>query len=151
MKWLVSLTILVCCAVSTGAGADNAEVMLLTETEGAMQNETHYGFAPSQVLQDKGPSVQIIAPDMEQEQKSPFRLQIKFVPKPGSVVQPNSLVVEALKFVTLDITSRVRPFTTSSGILIENAKVPKGTHKIKISISDSNGGITQQMYVVRII
>lgn len=151
MQWLFAAALLICCILSKPAFAETHDVMLLTEAEGAMQNETRYGFAPTQVLQDNGPSVQIVTPDMEQAQRSPFRLQVTFVPKPGSVVQPDSLVVEALKFATLDITSRVRPFATSRGIEIEKAKVPKGVHKIKLSISDSKGGTTQQIYVIKVI
>lgn len=151
VKLLLSLMIMVISMVPAIAGADDAEVMLLTEAEGTMKNETHYGFAPTQTLQDSGPAVQIVTPDMDQDQKPPFRLQVKFIPKPGSYVQPETLVVEALKFATLDITSRVRPFTTSRGIEIEKAKVPKGVHKIKLSISDSKGGTTQQIYVIKVI
>jgi hypothetical protein len=115
-----------------------------------MQNETRYGFGPTQVLENSGPSVEVVTPDMGQQQKSPFKLNVRFTSKKGTSVDLSSLKVEALKFINLDITSRVRPHATADGILIEQAKVPSGTHKIKLSIGDTVGGVTQQVYVVKV-
>ncbi len=126
-------------------------VQLLTESEGAMQEGTRYGFGPTQVLENTGPAVELLLPDMDQQQKSPFTLKVKFASKKGTSVDLKSLKVEALKFIDLDITSRVRPHSTVDGILIEQAKVPSGTHKLKLSIGDTKGGLNQQVYVVKVL
>lgn len=146
--WLVIVVLLIAPSV---VKAEDSFVMLLTESEGAMQEGTHYGFGPSQVLENTGPAVEIVSPDMEHQQKSPFMLKVRFTSKKGTSVDLKSLKVEALKFIDLDITSRVRPHATVDGILIEQAKVPSGTHKIKLSIGDTKGGLTQQVYVVKVL
>lgn len=147
--WILVATVLLCMVVSI-ATADMPVAELLTASEGAMPNETVYGFAPTQILERTGPAVEMITPDMDREQKSPFNLKVKFSPKPGTLVDIATLKVEALKVVPLNITSRVRAYSSPAGIEIEQAKVPSGVHRIRFTIGDNAGGITRQVYVVRV-
>jgi hypothetical protein len=39
----------------------------------------------------------------------------------------------------VDLTERARSFITPNGIEIKDAKVPPGTHTIRISVSDTEG------------
>ncbi|WP_152609846.1 hypothetical protein [Geobacter sp. OR-1] len=123
-------------------------VDLLTPEEGAMAEAKSFGYTAD--LPKSGPAIKVLAPDTGKEQQSPFRLSVKFVPKPGSSVDPASLKVEALKFVTLDLTNRVKPYVTPEGINMEQAKIPSGNHKLRVTIGDGKGGITQEIFSVRV-
>ncbi|MBT0895058.1 hypothetical protein KI811_14690 [Geobacter hydrogenophilus] len=130
--------------------ADSTEVELLTSAEGAIPNERSYGFASSQILENSGPAVELVSPSLEQEQKSPFSLRVKFTPRPGTSVDLGTLKVEALKLMPLNVTSRVRPYASATGIHVAQAKVPSGVHKIRFTLGDSAGGITKQVFVVTV-
>jgi hypothetical protein len=127
------------------------EIMtLLTEEEGAMKDAPSGLFEVGRKLND-GPDIEIVTPQMNNEYKSPVRIIVLFVPQEGREVDLSKLRVECLKFFTINLTDRVRPYTTTEGIKIDKAKLPEGEHKIRVTIGDKEGGITQVTFVVKVI
>ena len=84
------------------------------------------------------------------EYKAPIRLIINFVPREGTTVDLKSFRLEYLKFVSIDITRRVSDYVGPGGVKVEKADLPAGDHKLRITIRDTQGGISQQVYSVKI-
>jgi len=97
-----------------------------------------------------GPELQVIAPKIEKTYSSPLKIQVKFVPRDGTQVDLSSLKVECLKFLSINITDRIKEYVNNLGINVENADLPSGTHKIRITLGDTGGGITSRIFVVKV-
>jgi hypothetical protein len=70
---------------------------------------------------------------------SPLNLKLQFHAFGGAEIDPGSVVVTYLKQPAIDITSRLTPFITASGIDIPRAEVPPGSHQFWIELKDKNG------------
>jgi hypothetical protein len=60
---------------------------------------------------------------------SPLELKLEFRAFGGSKIDPDSVVVTYLKDPAIDITHRITPFISTSGIVITEADVPPGKHE----------------------
>lgn len=96
----------------------------------------------------RGPKVLLL--DLESEQKSPLRFQIKFQTFAGARVDFNSLKISYLKEPVVDLTQRVRPFTYAAGIDMANAQAPPGDHLIRVDIKDSEGRTASRSFLLRV-
>jgi hypothetical protein len=115
------------------------EIMtLLTKEEGAMEEAPSGLYEIGKVLND-GPDIKVVKPETQEKYRSPIRIIILFLSKNGK------------KVFTVDLTERILPYTTEEGIKIENAKLPAGNHKIRITVWDAEGGVTQQIFIVSIL
>ncbi len=130
--------------------AANEIMTLLTEEEGTMKEAPSGLYEIGRTLND-GPDIKVVKPEMNNEYKPPVKIIVLFVSKDGREVDLSKLKVEALKFLTIDLTKRVLPYTSKEGIDIENAKLPSGKHKIRVTIGDVDGRITQETFVVRVL
>jgi len=123
---------------------------LLTEEEGAMKNAPFGSFEIGRVM-NTGPGIEVLEPKIEGGKKSPIKVIILFLTKEGQEIDLSTLKVECLKFFTIDLTDRVLPFTTKDGITIENAKLPLGKHTLRLTIGDVQGGMTQEVFNVKVL
>jgi len=127
------------------------EIMtLITKEEGAIEEPPSGLYEIGKVLND-GPDIKVVKPETQEKYRSPIRIIILFLSKNGKKVDLSRLKVECLKLFTVDLTERVLPYTTEEGIKIENAKLPAGNHKIRITVGDAEGGVTQQVFLVNIL
>jgi hypothetical protein len=72
------------------------------------------------------------------------------VPQEGRKVDLAGLKVECLKIITIDLTDRVRPYTKVNGIVMNEVSIPSGKHKIRVTIADDLGGVTQETFLVKV-
>ena len=100
--------------------------------------------------QATGPKIRIVEPAPEREYRAPIRLVIDFLPKEGAQVDLKSFKLEYLKLISIDITARVAGFVRPEGVRIEKADFPAGAHKLRLTLKDTAGGVTQQIYLVEI-
>ncbi|MBX3343967.1 MAG: hypothetical protein KF806_01520 [Nitrospira sp.] len=85
-----------------------------------------------------GPTIEILKPTDGGKASGPIEIQINFVPKTGPV-DVNSLKVTVVKFLSIDITDRLREYVSASGIQVKEAKIPAGKHIVRISVADAQG------------
>lgn len=97
-----------------------------------------------------GPDIKVLSPEPEKATSSPIKLMALFIPREGTEVDISSLKVEYLKLITINITDRLKEYVTNNGIKVENAELPAGTHKIRITLSDTKGGTTSRVFTLKI-
>lgn len=137
-------------ALLLGVSVAAAPVVLLTEREAALEDEPVSGFAPKFSPIATGPAIRVVQPDTSKEATPPLKLDVRFVPQEGRKVDLAGLKVECLKIVTIDLTDRVRPYAKASGIVMNEVDIPSGKHRIRVTIADDQGGVTQETFLVKV-
>ncbi len=108
-------------------------------------------FALIETRQATGPKIRVLEPSPDEEHKTPVRLAVDFLPREGTQVDIEGFKLEALKLIPINITDRVIQYVKKEGIRIDRADLPPGEHKLRITIKDTKEGVTQQVYLVRIV
>jgi hypothetical protein len=90
----------------------------------------------------RGPSIKLNAPVIDSVQ-TPFDFKLTFEPRGGASVDPASVKVTYLKFPYVDLTSRIKPAISASGIDLPKVEVPPGSHSIRVTVKDTEGHESQ--------
>jgi hypothetical protein len=114
------------------------ELWLISPEEAAFAPAPEESRIRSRGLNDKGPKIDVLKPVEDTPQQSPLEILIRFYPNPAAV-NPASVKVQLVKFISIDITDRVKPYLSETGIDVKEAKIPTGTHLVRISVSDGKG------------
>jgi hypothetical protein len=107
-------------------------------------------FAVIETRYATGPRIEVVEPPADAEYRAPIRLIISFMPREGTQVDLKTFKLEYLKVISIDITGRVAGYLEPTGVRIEKADLPPGDHKLRITLKDTKGGISQQVYSVKI-
>ncbi|RJR15911.1 MAG: hypothetical protein C4581_11195 [Nitrospiraceae bacterium] len=147
-KLFLTLTIILSMTGTVFAGPER--VTLITEDEGAMKDAPPGLYDVGRVL-NTGPEIKIISPEIADEYHPPVDINIVFEPTDDAKVDMSKFKVEYIKIMSLDITDRFLQYTTKDGIRIKNADFPRGKHKLKVTIGDDHGGITEEIFTVKLL
>lgn len=99
---------------------------------------------------DFGPIIEIIKPSGAKVAIAPpVEILVHFV-KREFPIDPESIEVELVKFFTIDITDRVKPYISKDGIHIPEANLPEGEHQIRLTVADTEGTSSSKDMIVRI-
>ncbi len=85
-----------------------------------------------------GPLVEVVKPIDGARDPAPIEIYIKFTPQLAPI-DLASLKVSVEKFISIDITDRVRDYVTAKGIHVKEAKIPPGEYTVMISVADREG------------
>ncbi|MFQ5353917.1 MAG: hypothetical protein ACE5DW_07035 [Thermodesulfobacteriota bacterium] len=146
---LVALMFLSFPAVS-GAGGGNI-LELITAEEAASPELPPSALHIEAALSEDGPTVDVLTPKNGKPYKPPVEISIRFIPKEGRDIDLSTLRVEYLKFITIDLTKRVRPYVSKKGIEIPETSLPSGTHTIRLTIGDVSGSMTRRIFYVKVL
>jgi hypothetical protein len=123
--------------------------MLITPDEAklpeAKLSPPRRGFDGSQP--SNGPIVKFLRPENESTVAKPMVIKIVFE-RNLAPIDLSSLKVTYLKLISIDITDRIRPYLTAGGIEASNAEIPEGNHRLRFSISDTQGRLTEEVLAV---
>ncbi len=121
--------------LARGAGAQ-AGVWVVTSQEAALPQSasSKAGRAIS-----RGPAIRQVSPAAPVAANQPFALQVEFAARAGGKIDPASAQIVVLRGDTVNVTQRLQPYLTPTGIVIPNAMVPPGTHVLQVAVSDSGG------------
>lgn len=97
-----------------------------------------------------GPIIKVEKPQTGVPQNSPMEIVVKFVPR-SHPVDLNTLEVELVKFINIDITDRVVEYTTEQGIQLKEANVPLGSHRVRIALADTTGAISVREFLFEVL
>ncbi len=135
------LSLLLFCGGRAEAVSSLQDGWLITPQEAAAQAAESPGGSVLDVGRQEsnmGPTIEILKPSDGGKASGPVEIQINFVPKTGSV-DVSSLKVTVVKFLSIDITDRLRDYVSPSGIQVKEAKIPAGKHIVRISVADAQG------------
>jgi hypothetical protein len=90
----------------------------------------------------RGPKILVLSPAPDAGVvRSPLNLLLKFEAYGGAAIDPLSVKVTYLKAPAINLTQRISNSVTSSGIEVQAAEVPAGTHHIRVEIKDNAGRV----------
>jgi hypothetical protein len=86
------------------------------------------------------PQIEVLHPKLDAPVASPTTIQLMFVPSASSMVRPETFKVLYGR-LRIDITQRLvnAAKVTSEGINVKEASLPKGTHRLLMSVEDLQG------------
>jgi hypothetical protein len=126
--------LLAACLQSAAAG----DLWLISPEEAAFAPAPEETLIRSRGLTGKGPRIDVLKPLEDEPAQSPLEIQVRFHPNPAAV-NPDSVKVQLVKFISIDITDRVKPYLSESGINVKEANIPAGKHLVRITVSDGKG------------
>jgi hypothetical protein len=91
----------------------------------------------------RGPKIEVVAPS--DPFKSPGPVKLTFQTYGGVNIDANSVRVAYLRATEVDITERIKPFVSGSGIDMPAVTVPAGEHTLRFEIKDSNGRVASKI------
>jgi methionine-rich copper-binding protein CopC len=95
----------------------------------------------------RGPTLVIVSPPPSAGTiKSPVNLQVRFQSHGASQIDPDSVLLTYEKAPAVDLTQRIKPYIAASGIDVENAEVPPGTHTLRLNVTDTDGHTTSVVF-----
>jgi hypothetical protein len=100
----------------------------------------------------QAPAIELLAPVPEGVTvSSPLRLEIAFKAPADARIVPGSfrLLYGVLK---IDLTERLqrRARLNEDGVLIEEAAVPQGTHRVIVRVADDKGRVAERELMIRV-
>jgi hypothetical protein len=111
--------------------------VLITPSEAALPPKADVGLDRRGIT--RGPSLDQISPNPAMTVRSPLALKIKFSAHNNTKVEPTTMKASYLKLTPVDLTERLRKYTSSDGIDMPDAEVPPGTHLLRLELKDSLG------------
>jgi hypothetical protein len=95
---------------------------------------------PRAAVSPDAPQIDIVHPKLDSPITSPTAIQLVFHPSSSSVVRPETFKVLYGR-LRVDITQRLTQVAkvTAEGVNINEASLPKGTHRLLLSIEDQQG------------
>ena len=88
----------------------------------------------------RGPAIKVLSPDVGASPiTAPFDLKVQFESRGGKKIDPASVKVTYLKSPLVDLTGRMKPAISESGISFDKAQVPPGEHAVRITVKDVDG------------
>lgn len=119
-----------------GTAPRGNSVVLVTEEEAALPD------APPEVERQpcSSPYIDIRSPRNNDAYRAPLPIEVLFTPSAGQRIEVSKTRVRLLKgFVPIDLTDRVKEFLTADGVSMPRAELPRGTHRVKITVEDTSG------------
>jgi len=133
-----------------GLRADSS--WLITSSEAAkIAFPADSSIVPQSAVEGAGPSILVKRPKLFEKVTSPIDIFVSFVPgKSGEDPDMESLHVTLIGFFDFDITERVEKYIVGDTLDIVDADLPKGRHKIRMSIKDIGGSLNERDLLVRV-
>ena len=128
------LGIILCMSISVCS----AQLLISIEEMNASNNAS--SLNPRSIPPKDAPVIELSAPKLSTPVSSPTPIELKFQPTPPSVVKPETFKVLYGSF-EIDITKRILNVAkvTESGVLVQEANLPKGKHKLLMVVEDTAG------------
>ncbi|MBL6935535.1 MAG: hypothetical protein ISR48_08990 [Alphaproteobacteria bacterium] len=108
--------------------------------------------SPVAAKEGPGPLIIVRNPKMLQNVRSPVDILVTFEPgKSGRPPDMGTLNVTLIGFFDIDITDRLLEHIRAATLVIEQAKLPVGSHWLRMSIKDLEGNPNERDVVIRVV
>jgi hypothetical protein len=128
-------------ATLTAAHAADAVQLITREEAGLPAPTTTPASPPSTRNLTRGPGIDTQSTADKGIDGKPFRLAVRFMPSNSVPIDPATVRVFYSRQPPVDITSRIKPYITPTGIDAPAVVVPAGSHVIEIEAADKEGRI----------
>lgn len=133
-------------------------LQLITEQDLARQEQTakEKGMTEvgrSMILELKdGPEIEVVRPGGGEIGQQPVEIDVVFnQSKDGAEPNMSTLKVRYIKFFTIDITDRVRPYVAANRIHVTQAEFPKGEHTVELYVEDTQGKASSKVVEFKVL
>lgn len=144
---LGGFAICIAAGLATFAPAKAASLVLITADEAKLPPPK--GAIPVSARGvTRGPKVELVS--QSGVIRSPAPLQLKFQTYGGAKVDLDAVQATYLRSPNVDLTPRIKPFVTATGIDVPAAELPPGEHVVRIDIKDSDGRAATASFILKV-
>jgi hypothetical protein len=131
------------------AGAQGASaVTLITDSEAQLPKAPK---AESRAGLTRGPSIEVVTPQAEEQVRSPARIAVRFVPHGGGQIAPDSVKLVYMSNPRVDLTERVKNYIKGDSLTIPDAEMPAGTHQLMLQVKDNEGRSGKEYLTLKVV
>lgn len=152
-------TLLLCLALLMASAASRAEGFELITAEEAQLEAQAAAAAPREVrtrglpvARPGQPAIEMVTPAVAGSAvNAPVRIEAAFKPAPGTRIVPSTFRV-LYGLLKIDLTDRMRKHATvtEQGVVVDQARVPAGQHRLILQVADDQGNTAEQELRLRV-
>jgi len=144
------VTLLAVILLETTASADRK--WLITPEEAArVQAPTGDVKELVSAARGSGPLIIVRKPKAFQPPRSPLNIFIAFEPgNSGQAPAMETLLVTLIGLFDINITDRLRDYISGTNLIVRDAKLPTGTHRLRIRIKDMAGNPSHRTVAIKV-
>ena len=142
-----------------GRQAQAAGAFELVSAAEALRNAQAEAAAPPEarsrawlIPKNATPSIRVVTPNAAGTSvPAPLRIEVAFSPTPGTRIVPSSFRV-LYGLLKIDLTERLRPHATitETGVVVDQAQIPDGQHRLILQVADDQGNVAEQELRIRV-
>ncbi len=151
---------IVCAALLMLATHSRAESFDLITASEAQQEAQAEAAAPREVrtratpiVKPGQPAIRVVTPTAPGTTTvaAPLRIELAFKPAPGARIVPSTFRV-LYGLLKIDLTDRLKKHATvtESGVVVDQAQVPEGQHRLILQVADDQGNTAEQELRIRV-
>jgi len=98
-----------------------------------------------------GPLIIVRNPKAFEHPRSPLKIFIAFEPgNSGQLPAMETLLVTLIGFIDINITDRLRDYISGTNIIVREAELPTGIHRLRILIKDMSGNPSERTVAIKV-
>jgi len=146
-------------ALLGSSAAIRAEGFELIPAEEARQEAQAAAAAPREVrtrglpaVKAGQPAIEVVTPTVAGDAvNAPVRIEAAFRPAPGTRIVPSTFRV-LYGLLKIDLTDRLKKHATVTerGVVVDQARVPAGQHRLILQVADDQGNTAEQELRLRV-
>ena len=153
---------MICLALLMAAADGRAEGFDLITAAEAQDEARAAAAAPSEqrtrgmpVTKPGQPVIRVLTPTAAGANSSavpaPVRIEVTFKPAPGTRIVPSTFRV-LYGHLKIDLTDRLRKHATvtETGVVVDQAQIPAGQHRLFLQVADDQGNTAEQELRIRV-
>lgn len=160
MNTTVLRVAMVCAALlllTTQSRAEDFELITANEArqeaqaEAAAPRPVRTRAAP--IIKPDQPAIRVVSPTVPSTTTlaAPLRIELAFKPAPGTRIVPSTFRV-LYGLLKIDLTDRLKKHATvtENGVVVDQAHVPEGQHRLILQVADDQGNTAEQELRIRV-
>jgi hypothetical protein len=150
---------MICLALLLAATDSRAEGFeLITAAEAQQEADAEASSPPPvrtrglPVTRPGQPAIQVVSPQAAGTSvNAPVRIEVAFKPAPGTRIVPSTFRV-LYGLLKIDLTDRLKKHSTvtETGVVVDQAQVPAGQHRLILQVADDQGNTAEQELRIRV-
>jgi hypothetical protein len=128
-----------------------AEAQQAAKAEASAPAETRTRSLP--IPKPGQPAIRVVTPNTPSSSTvpAPVRIEVSFKPAPGTRIVPSTFRV-LYGLMKIDLTDRLKKHATvtETGVIVDQAQVPAGQHRLILQVADDQGNTAEQELRLRV-